>query len=351
MKSLCGRIGIADLGAAEDQYPHAAKAIGSARVAAILSLSTIVGMLCPGLHSLFSGFTLELIAEDQREAGLGFRVAKWHEKRRIVRLSISGAGICGSVLAFERFPPVAQASLSEVTQYAAPNEFAGSTALVIGGSRGLGEITAKVIAAGGGNTIITYLNGEQDAIFLAEEIRCGAPRSHCQILRLDVRGDLAGQLSAVAASVTHLYYFATPPIFHPKGKGFVPRLFEEFSEVYVKAFHRCCQCVASLAREPVVAFYPSSVFIDEGAVEMIEYRIAKMAGEMLCDSMNQSMANIHVISSRLPRMLTDQTATVIPVRSANPFEVMLPIIRRVQTRTHSPQPLGPAADRDLASIS
>jgi len=47
---------------------------------------------------------------------------------------------------------------------------------------------------------------------------------------------------------------------------------------------------------------------------MTEYRMAKIAGEMLCTSMNR--AGVHIIVSRLPRLLTDQTATV-PVETEN----------------------------------
>jgi hypothetical protein len=36
------------------------------------------------------------------------------------------------------------------------------------------------------------------------------------------------------------------------------------------------------------------------------------------------------VGQRLSRLLTDQTATVNPVKNADPLEVMLPIIRNVQ---------------------
>jgi hypothetical protein len=37
-----------------------------------------------------------------------------------------------------------------------------------------------------------------------------------------------------------------------------------------------------------------------------------------------------VVVSRLPPLLTDQTATLVPVKTADPLEVMLPIVRSVQ---------------------
>jgi hypothetical protein len=38
-----------------------------------------------------------------------------------------------------------------------------------------------------------------------------------------------------------------------------------------------------------------------------------------------------VIVGRLPRLRTDQTATVPPVESSDPLETMLPMIRKVQS--------------------
>ncbi|MBS0331487.1 MAG: MaoC family dehydratase, partial [Proteobacteria bacterium] len=42
--------------AAQAEFPHLSRAIGAERVNALISLSRLVGMICPGLHSIFSGF-------------------------------------------------------------------------------------------------------------------------------------------------------------------------------------------------------------------------------------------------------------------------------------------------------
>ena len=60
-----------------------------------------------------------------------------------------------------------------------PTEFAGSTALIVGGSRGLGALTAKILAAGGGKVIITYATGRADAEDLTEEIRSQTANDIC----------------------------------------------------------------------------------------------------------------------------------------------------------------------------
>jgi hypothetical protein len=68
---------------------------------------------------------------------------------------------------------------------------------------------------------------------------------------------------------------------------------------------------------------------------MTEYGMAKAAGELLCASINRTHPRIRVLVDRLPRLLTDQTAVVPPVASADALEVMLPTIRRAQSFTRA----------------
>src|SRR5688572_29550477 len=70
-------------------------------------------------------------------------------------LAIAGGGLVGTVDSFARQPPVPQKSSREFVGLVEPGAFTGSTALVIGGSRGLGEVTAKLLAAGGAKVTIT----------------------------------------------------------------------------------------------------------------------------------------------------------------------------------------------------
>jgi len=319
----------------ENRFPHAAAAIGSGRVAAIALLSRLVGMVCPGLHSIFAAFAIDLVETPRHQDGLGFSVSGMDERFRMVRMMVSGAGVSGSVQAFLRWPPVVQASLTDISKLVAPTEFAGGTALIIGGSRGLGALTAKVIAAGGGRVIVTYAIGREEAIQLAEEIHAHIPQGVCDVIPYDARQDAAEQLKTLIADVSHLYYFATPPITRQKEGLFVPSLFDEFIQVYVKGFYDCCRFLGEHGSRALTAFYPSSVFVENNPLPMAEYSMAKMAGEILCDNMNRSAGRVHAIVGRLPRLKTDQTATVPPVESGEPLEVMLPIIRKMQSRSGS----------------
>jgi acyl dehydratase/NAD(P)-dependent dehydrogenase (short-subunit alcohol dehydrogenase family) len=315
----------------EDRFPHAAAEFGSGRVAALALLSRLVGMICPGLHSIFAAFAIDLIETPQRLDGLWFSVNGTDERFRMIRMAVNGAGIDGSVQAFLRWPPVAQASMRDIAKLVAPTEFAGSTALVVGGSRGLGALTAKVVSAGGGKVVASYATGLHEAEQLAEEIRSHVSSDACRIIPYDARRSAADQLTELACDPSHLYYFATTPIARQKEELFVSTLFDEFNQVYVKGFYDCCRVLGERTERPLTAFYPSSVLVEDGPASLAEYSMAKMAGENLCNSMNRSVGRVRVIVGRLPRLRTDQTATVPPVESSDPLQTMLPIIRKVQS--------------------
>jgi hypothetical protein len=48
--------------------------------------------------------------------------------------------------------------------------------------------------------------------------------------------------------------------------------------------------------------------------------------------MNRFMRGVRVVQRRLPRLPTDQTLSIVAVPSADPLEVLLPIVREVQAR-------------------
>ena len=59
--------------AMQKQFPHAARLLGPDRLAALGCSSYIVGMIVPGLHSLFVGFKVRVVAATGRDE-LGFEV-------------------------------------------------------------------------------------------------------------------------------------------------------------------------------------------------------------------------------------------------------------------------------------
>ena len=321
----------ADVISIAGMFPAASAAIGAGRVGAITLTSRLVGMLVPGLHSVFGSLDLTLTAPGGRP-GLGFRVTIVNVRTRLVRMIVGGSGITGTLVAFARHDAITQRGIADIARFIADDEFDGATALITGGSRGLGALTAKIVAAGGGRVIVTFASGRVDAERVVAEIDEFRGSPVCTLLRYDMMRELHGQLGENGRIVTHIYHFATPRIFRQKGSLFDAGLFAEFTRAYLTSFHDLCSSVQRQSERRVVAFFPSSLAVEPGRPrDITEYAMAKAAGEILCDDMSRTEGFPLVIARRLPRMLTDQTATLAKVASADAFQVMLPIVREVQS--------------------
>jgi len=173
-------------------FPALCQAIGKPRVVAIALLSTLVGMACPGLHSIFSGLSIALADDLTVRAGLGFRTKSL--RFGVVTVSVAGSGISGEVTAATRAAPVVTPAPSMLRDRVTAGEFAAIDALVVGGSRGLGAATASLIAAGGGRVTITYAQGAEDARALCQAIDADCGPGMARALALDVRAPLARSL-------------------------------------------------------------------------------------------------------------------------------------------------------------
>ncbi len=312
-------------------FPAAGAAISGGRLAALGQLSRLVGMISPGLHSIFSGFAVDLTGDASARRGMGFRVITSDSRYRIVKMEIQGGGLSGKVTTFMRQPPIETPAVAALSARLDASACAGSTSLLVGASRGLGAVTAKLLAAGGGRVIVTYMRGRDDAAKLADEINAACGVRACTTRALDVRDSVAPQLASLSEPVSHLYYFATPQIFRQRNADvFSPALFAEFCRFYVDAFWETIAALsAEPRRAPLSVFYPSSVAVAERPPGMTEYAMAKIAGESLCADLTRSNLQLSMLVSRLPRTLTDQTASLAEVKSADPVSIMLPLIREI----------------------
>lgn len=317
------RLGV-DGGLANAMFPVTADVLGLLRIAEVLALSRLVGMHCPGLHSLF-GDCAVTIGNGDGEDRLQYRVASMDERFAKVVMEVNGPGVSGKLTAFFRPPPERQPDMADVSRLVTAGCFSKSVALIAGGSRGLGEVTAKVIAAGGGHPMITYYKGADDAQRIAAEIRAAGAR--CDVLRLDVR---AAELDALPAVPRSLYYFATPKIFGRRRAFFDYELLRDFEDVYVTSFGRLIDKLTAGNGAMVKVFYPSSVAVDEPIRALAEYAMAKRLGEELCDFYNRYSTQVEILIDRLPRIKTDQTSTLMEVPAEDAIDVMLPLVSRLE---------------------
>jgi MaoC like domain/short chain dehydrogenase len=309
------------------EFTHVSQAIGGMAVAGIMAFSRVVGMKCPGLHSLFTGLELTLGAAASAE--MAWKVTRHSSQYAPLTIGVSGGGMAGELYAFLRPLPVAQPSMEDVAKKVAPEAFVGRKALVIGGSRGLGELTAKVIAAGGGDVVITYRNGTDDARRVVENITAWGGK--CRCVGVDVERPEMVVAALHGWLPNQLYYFATPKIGSQRAGIFDDALYASFHRVYVTAFEAILRAFADDRRHDLCVFYPSTVFVNEQPKGFAEYVAAKKAGELLCETMESEFPNLRILVDRLPRLKTDQTVSLIPQVSKAALPEIEHIVKKMKS--------------------
>jgi hypothetical protein len=308
-------------------FPHLLGTASPLQLAQLLATTRLVGMECPGLYSFYSSLEVHFQTDENTAPVLSYNVTKLDARYGVAMMGIASPNATGAVTAFFRPPPYNQISSGALQDIVDGREFAGQRALVIGGSRGLGEVTAKLLSAGGADVKLTYHQGAADARRVVAEITSTGGRAAC--VPLDVL-DHAARIDDVVDgqwTPTHLYYLASPFISRGRAGGFSGPLFQTFCDYYVLGFSRLFQqlCLRGLTR----VFYPSTVFIDELPADMSEYAAAKIAGEELCRFLEKAYPGIILHKPRLPRMATDQTVSFVPGGNQDPVPVLLEHLRNM----------------------
>ena len=311
-------------------FPNLVRLLPPGQLAALLATTRLVGMECPGLHSIYSGLHLTYDSDESGAPELNYQVTTCNEPLALVLMEVEGSGIKGRIKAFLRPQPHAQAAFTEAGQYVEPEEFAEQQALIIGGSRGLGEVTAKLLAAGGAEVIITYYRGEKDAQRIVAEITSNGAKAKCRSLDVLEASQVLPPMVANISKPLYLYYFATPVIFGAAKGQFSSRRFGSFVDYYVTGFLRTVQTLAETSTGVQKIFYPSSSAIDELPPDMGEYAAAKMAGEILCDFLQKTNPGLTIHKPRLPRIATDQTVSLLPVENQDPVAILLSHLRKLR---------------------
>jgi NAD(P)-dependent dehydrogenase (short-subunit alcohol dehydrogenase family) len=295
-------------------------------VAAVLASTRVVGMECPGLNSVFS--SLDYSADDSlaSNAALSYRVTTSDERLSRLKIALSGAGGRSEITALYRPAPVKQDSFASIRCQVRPGTFADQAAVVIGGSRGIGEATSKILAAGGAKVWLTYLNGKADAEAIAGEINAGggvAAAGHLDI----ASGDFSAPQFEGAFNPSHIYVCASPPIRGKRGTEWDQDLFLKYFAAYgsgaVAAVRRLASDMA-VELDKLTVFIPSSVFVDEPPIALAEYAAAKAAAEVAWRAFAKSHPGMKISIARLPKMRTDQTNSLVGASGAAAGDVLLP---------------------------
>ena len=309
-------------------FPNCVDWWGLRVTAAACVISTVVGMKWPGLDSLLTEVLLRF--EEKRSDGnaLSYRVRLADPRYGLTKLDIAAPDFVGEVSAYFRPPPVVQPKTRELQQFVDPSEFAGQVIYVIGGSQGLGELSAKLLALGGGQPIITYHKSTFEAERVATEIRDAG--LSCSVRRLDVLDITSiGACLRQGPAPTMLLYYATPRIFQRRVEKLSRELLELFMRYYCSAFFDCVNAALRFAPSTLSVLYPSSVALDKPVEDLAEYSMAKAAGEMLCRILANKHTKLSIAIERFPRLATAQTNSIVRTMTADPVNILLPVLRQL----------------------
>ena len=300
-------------------YPNLHKSVGSALICEIACLSSIVGMQLPGLHSIFVSFKINLDHAVNNQHDF-IRIIKADERFNIVDLEVISENISSIIRAIVRPKPIENLSIQALETLLEDEEKINKRILVIGGTRGIGNIVVKILSLLGCNLTFTYASGFEEALKLKEDMSKFG--KDIDFVKFDINCESSSLL--FNCKPEYIFYFPTPKIFVKRTKEFEAELYKKFHFFYVESFKN----IFDMSKENNVKgiFYPSSIALEENAKDMIEYVKAKKDGEIICKELNRK-STLKILVKRLPRILTDQTATNLNIKSEGPFDIMMPIIR------------------------
>lgn len=311
---------------AKEIFPNLLNFVSPLQISVFLAVSRLVGVECPGLNSLFSELRLEFSRADHDCQKLQYEVKEYKRKMSLALISVVSPLMSGAIRAFLRPNIYKQDSYKKIQKIVNDNEFIGWRVIIIGGSRGLGEVCAKILAAAGAKVIITFCHGLEDANKIVDEINSNS-KKHAKCMYYDALAlnQKAFDLTQINWDPTHLFYFATPHISSGESGQFSTNLFNKFCQYYVVGFMNTINLFLERGLRNI--FYPSSVFLDKIPVNMGEYISSKIAGEMLCQFLEKNNKDLKIYKPRLPRMSTDQTVGLLPLTNDDPAHVMLNHLR------------------------
>ena len=302
----------------ENLFPKLLDAYGSTAIIEIVCTSEVVGMRCPGLRSLFLSMSGKFINEEVLPK---YRVLEIDKRFGFISLLFEGRRLNMEAKIFYQRTPLSNSSTNKINQVVVKNNFRQVKALVIGGSRGIGEVVAKMIAHGGGKVTITFDVGEDDARRVQQEIAsCGGD---CHILQLTIDGNI----SILDDDYNQIYYFASPKI-KKEDKNIVDKtLIENYNRLYVIGFKDLINKISE-GKMKCNIFYPSTIFLDATPNGYWGYSEAKAKGEQICREFNED-ESIHILYSRLPRLATDQNMGLIGENFPDIVDVLYPLISKM----------------------
>lgn len=303
--------------------PLLSKSLNHEIIKEIALQSYIVGMKVPGLNSLLASLNFNISFLNKPQTIYIKHVNKYFNS---VKSEYLGKNITSILETFFRPEPVKPISCKEIFNLNSklPN-LKNKSVFVVGGSRGLGAVTSKLLACAGARVTLSYNCGKEEALAVANDII--SIGGVCKVIQFTVSPSQT--YNVLDDKYEHLYYFPTNKIFHDDIKKSNREIYNSFHEIYVDCFKSLAEYLIKKS-QTVKIFYPSSIAIEKPIVSLKDYIEAKKEGEQVCKLLQKKFL-IKVICPRLNRILTDQTNTMVPIKFDNPVDTMLVSIKQMSS--------------------
>lgn len=258
-------------------------------VFAAAMLSTLVGMLLPGRYATFVGFDIEF--DHVPKNGVALDLSSKITETATLSSTITGEcdvqedSVKIAAATFETLvnpAPVDQPGFADFRTEYSSLRLDGKVAIVVGGSRGIGEAATKTLAALGANVTLLYFLGEDDAKRISADANSHeAMVDYCQC---DIRdgeavdrvmhkiADSHGVIDIVVNCAA--YSFAATPLESLEWADFVPEI-----DVSLRGLHHVCHAVVPIMKNSgggkIVNL--SSVVVSNPVPSQLRYTTAKSA--------------------------------------------------------------------------
>ena len=309
-------------------YPYLSKDLNNKIISSLIMMSTSVGMYWPGKNSLFVGF--DIFLKKIKKKNINLKISKTDKRTGYSIINYKSYNCIGKIFTFFTEERAQQPSLTYLSKKIPKKALIKHKALIIGGSRGLGELTAKIIATSGGSVTITYNNNQALAKNLLNIFKKKRLKLNLKNFKINNNGNFDHK-SIKNNNYNCLYYFATPIIYRQKNSKFDNKIFNDFNNIYCKAL---VKIIKVLKIKDLIIFYPSTIYNFKNNKNFSEYILAKRNGVRKLKIMEKKYKIIPIIK-KLPPFKTDQNNTIFSQNISHGtdeiFKICVEIEKKIDT--------------------
>ena len=221
---------------------------------AVCLVSTFVGMCIPGRYATFVGFQ----AECERAIVWGkpyqfkghVRFTSSSTRSISGNFSIHDAGsdvpvyLSGKLNTNVNKPMIQMPSMGFLKETVLDLQLKDKVVLVTGGSRGIGETTAKLFALHGAKVVVNYFRGETDAQRVVDEITAHGARAIAVKANVSDRVQVLAMFDAIIKAFGPIHILVNNAVNNFRSVDFLDLTWDEIQkdiDVIVQGAFHCCQ--------------------------------------------------------------------------------------------------------------